>query len=135
MKYTRNAIYTYIRSKVLTEYPNANVTGRFEYAPAVFPTVYVIESDRYSSDRNTTFEYDDEQYTSTFEVRVVSNKTDSAIAECESITEIVRKSFKDLFFNQISQATIDSGTQLEFVSRYSGTHGIDDVMPIEETTT
>lgn len=98
MKYSRNAVYTWVVDSVKTEYPSIHAGGKLEPSPAAFPALYLREIGKSRPLQNMTLSYDDTQYRSTFEAQVFSNKKSGAMSEAYNIMKLVEQAFNGIYY-------------------------------------
>ena len=96
--YTRNAIYDFVCDKVLSEYPDAYISSKYEPIAPSFPAVFIREIGLVHNPANVTFSGVQDVRTSTFEVQIQSNKKDTALSEVYDILNIVTAAFVKLYF-------------------------------------
>ena len=129
MNYTRNAVYTRVRSAIIAQFPDAYITSRMVAKPSAFPAVLVHEIDRSRPLRNTQLDFKDVQWESVFEVQVVSSKANTAATEAYNIMDIARQSLSDLYYREFSETNIDSGDTFTLIGRFRRVIGGGDTMP------
>lgn len=127
--YTRNGVYSYVRTKVLAEFPSANCTSRYVPKPSVFPSCYIREIDRIRTVENIQLDFDDVQHESNFEVQVATNKTGTASSEAYAVMDVVRSAFNDLYYRQFAETSIDDGGRFTVIARFRRIIGGGDQMP------
>ena len=128
--YTRNAVYTEVRTAVKNEYPTAYVTSRMVAKPSSFPAILVHEIDRNRPIQNIQLDYQDVQWESVFEAQVVSAKANTASAEAYAIMDIVRQTFSNLYYREFSETNIDTGDTFTIIGRFRRVIGGGDTMPV-----
>ena len=128
--YTRNAVYTEVRSAILAEFPNAYTTSRMVAKPSTFPAVLIHEIDRNRPLQNVQLDFQDVQWESTFEVQIVSAKANTASTEAYGIMDIVRQTFSNLYYREFSETNIDNGDTFTLIGRFRRVIGGGDVMPV-----
>ena len=96
--YTRNAVYNYVYDKVIQAYPNVYISGMYEPVVPSFPAVFIREIGNFSNNENVTFSGSQDVWTSTFEVQIQSNKTDTPMSEVYEIFDVVKEAFSSLFY-------------------------------------
>ena len=127
--YSRNKVYSWVRSPIMEQYPNAYVTSRMVAKPSTFPAVLIHEIDRNRPLQNTQLDFQDVQWESVFEAQVVSAKANTAATEAYDIMEIVRQAFSDLYYREFSETNIDQGDTFTLVGRFRRVIGGGDTMP------
>ena len=128
-EYSRNAIYNFIRSAVLEQFPGAYVTSRHVAKPASFPAILIHEIDRIRPLEYTQLDFKDVQYESVFEVQVVSAKANTASTEAYAIMDVARQALSNLYFREFSETNIDNGDTFHIIGRFRSKIGGGDVMP------
>ena len=106
MNYTRASIYSYVRGKIMSAFPSAYVSARYEPMPPKMPAVFIEQVNKTRTQRHIDFSYSDGQYVSTFEAQVFSNSKNGALAEAEAIMKTVEGAFNDIFFYETYCAPI-----------------------------
>ena len=131
MTYSRKAVYTYIRNAIKSAHNNAYVTARREIVTAQFPAVYITEINRVRAQQYATLANDDEQYISTVETEIFSNKQSGALDEAYSVLETIEDAFKRLGYLETFCEPIDNydPTVYRIIARFTRQIGIDDVIP------
>lgn len=129
MNYERNAIYSYLRNDIRSEYPSAYITSRKVAKPASFPAILIHEIDRSRPLRNIQLDYQDIQWESVYEVQIVSAKANTASSEAYSIMDVVKQSFNNLYYREFSETNIDTGDTFTLIGRFRRIIGGGDVMP------
>lgn len=131
MTYSREAVYTYVRNAIVAAHSGTYVTARREPVPKNFPAVWLVEMNRVRTQRFATLANDDQQYESTFEVQIFSNKQNGALAEAYSILDTVESAFKRLgyFETFCEQVTNVDPSVFRIVARFSRQIGMADVIP------
>lgn len=129
MNYTRNAVYSRVRTAIATSFPTAYITSRMVAKPSTFPAILIHEIDRNRPLRNTQLDFQDVQWESVFEVQVVSNKANTAATEAYNIMDIARQSLSDLYYREFSETNVDSGDTFTIIGRFRRTIGGGDTMP------
>ena len=133
--YTRNRVYTYVYNKVISSYPSAYISSKFEPVVANFPAVFIREIGNFSNPANVTLAGTQDVWTSTFEVQIQSNNPDTSASEAYSILSVVDSAFSELFYVKQAVNTIDNGITGAFrlVATYRRVTGIADEMPTIQT--
>lgn len=127
--YTRNAVYTRLRSDILASFPNAYITSRMVAKPSSFPAVLIHEIDSNRPIQNIQLDFQDVQWESVFEIQVVSAKANTAATEAYAIMDIGRQTFNDLYYREFSETNIDTGDTFTLVGRFRRIIGGGDTMP------
>lgn len=128
--YSRNAVYTEVRSAIVAQFPTAYITSRMVAKPSTFPAVLIHEIDRSRPLQNTQLDFQDVQWESVFEIQVVSAKANTAATEAYNIMDIARQSLSDLYYREFSETNIDSGDTFTLVGRFRRVIGGGDNMPV-----
>lgn len=128
MTYEKNAVYSYLREKILTEFPTAYVTGKFVPKPPSFPAVYIHEIDRFRPLQNIQLDYSDVQWESVMEVRVVSVLDSTAMSEAYNVMRVAEAGFNDLYYREFSETNIDGGDIFTLIGRFRRVIGGGDIM-------
>lgn len=128
-EYSRNAIYTFVRSAINSAFPSAYITSRMVAKPASFPAILIHEIDRDRPLQNTQLDFEDVQWESVYEVQIVSAKANTAATEAYSIMDVVRQSFNNLFYREFSETNIDRGDTFTLIGRFRRVIGGGDTMP------
>lgn len=131
MTYSRKSVYTYVRNAIVASHSGAYVTGRREPVTKTFPAVRVIEMNRVRTQEFATLANDDDQYVSTFEVEIFSNKQNNALEEAYSVLDTVESAFKRLGYFEIFSEPIDNIDPSIFrvVARFTRQIGMADTIP------
>ena len=129
MKYSRNAVYTRVVNAIKAEYQNANCTSRYVPKPASFPACYIHEIDNSRPSQYTQLDYQDVQWESVFEIRIVSTKSGTAATEAYNIFALAEAAFNNLYYLRFQQTTSDDGSKFTIIGRYRRRIGGGDVMP------
>ena len=133
--YTRNKVYTYVYNKVISSYPSAYISSKYEPVVANFPAVFVREIGNFSNPANVTLSGIQDVWTSTFEVQIQSNDANTPATEAYNILSVVDGAFTELFYVKQAVNVIDNGITGAFrlVATYRRVTGIADTMPIVQT--
>ena len=131
MTYSRKAVYTYMRTAIITAHSGAFVTARPEPIPKNFPAIWLVEINRIRTQQYATLANDDQQYESTFEAQIFSNKQNGALEEAYSILDTVEGAFKRLGYFETFCEQVDNADPSVFriVARFSRQIGMADVIP------
>lgn len=129
MTYSRNGIYTYLRSAVLASNANAYVTSRYVPKPPSFPACYIHEIDNSRPLENIQLDFQDVQWESVYEVQVASAKRNTAATEAYAIMDAVKQAFSNLYFREFSETNIDNGETFTIIGRFRRVIGGGDTMP------
>ena len=134
VNYSSNAIYTYVRRKVLDAFPSMYVTGSLEPIPPEGPAVRVYEINHYRPRRNVTLENDDEQWHVAFQAEVYSNLFNGHDQEAYDIMMVIDDAFRELLFIETSCTPVERANNrvARLVARYEKIVIGKDIVP-EET--
>lgn len=127
--YTRNAIYDYVASAIEAAHTNARCTSRYVPVPASFPSCYIHEIEHYRPLENTQLDFEDVQWQSSFEIRVISDKKGTAASEAYTILETAKAAFNSLYFRELSETSIEGSETFTVIARFRRTIGGGDIMP------
>lgn len=131
MNITRNAVYDYVQSAVATAHTNAYIAGVYEPVPPSLPAVFIRETIDYRNRENMTFTGVQGVRTSTFEVQVVSGKSNGSMSVAYSLLDTVRQAFFALHYNEINVSIVEDGQFGKYRIRasYRRVIGDADIMP------
>ena len=129
MKYTRNAVYTRVVNAIHDSFPSAYCTSRYVAKPSSFPACYIHEIDRSRPIENIQLDFQDVQWESVFEIRVVSTKANTAATEAYNIMEVARNTMSEMYYREFSETNIDGGDKFTIVGRFRRVIGGGDDMP------
>ena len=131
MTYSRKSVYTYVRNAIVTAHSGAYVTAIREPITKTFPAVRIAEANRIRPEQYATLANDDQQYVSTFEAEIFSNKQNGSLEEAYSILETIEGAFKTLGYFENFCQPIDNVDPSIFriVARFTRQIGMADVMP------
>lgn len=107
VNYSPNAIYTYVRGKILEVYPTMYVTASYEPIPPQGPAVRIHEINHYRPRRNVTLLNDDEQWHVEFQADVYSNLFDGHDQEAYDIMMIIDDAFRELLFIEVACTPVE----------------------------
>ena len=128
--YSRNAVYTEVRSAIVAQFPTAYITSRMVAKPSTFPAILIHEIDRNRPIQNTQLDFQDVQWESTFEIQIVSAKANTAATEAYSIMDVARQTMSNLFYREFSETNIDTGDTFTLIGRFRRVIGGGDTMPV-----
>ena len=128
--YSRNAVYTRVRSAIVAQFPAAYITSRMVAKPSTFPAVLIHEIDRNRPIQNTQLDYQDVQWESVFEIQIVSAKANTAATEAYNIMDVARQTMSDLYYREFSETNIDVGDTFTIIGRFRRVIGGGDTMPV-----
>ena len=126
---TRNAIYDYVASAITAVHTNVRCTSRYVPVPPSFPSCYIHEIEHYRPLENMQLDYEDVQWQSSFEIRVISNKKGTAASEAYSIMETAKAAFNALYFRELSETSIEGTETFTVIGRFRRQIGGGDSMP------
>ena len=129
MNYSRNAVYTFVRNAIKTQYPTADCTSRYVPKPSAFPACYIHEIDNNRPQRYTQLDFEDIQWESAFEIQIASNKASTASTEAYEIMEVAKAAFSKLYYREFSETSIDGGDRFTVIGRFRRVIGGGDTMP------
>ena len=128
---TRNAVYTRVVNAIRAAYPSTYCTSRYVAKPSSFPACYIHEIDRSRPLENTQLDFQDVQWESSFEIKVVSTKVNTAATEAYNIMEVARNSMSEMYYREFSETNIDGGDKFTIVGRFRRVIGGGDTLPSE----
>lgn len=128
--YSRNAVYTRVRSAIIAQFPSAYITSRMVAKPSSFPAVLIHEIDRNRPIQNTQLDYQDVQWESVYEIQIVSAKANTAATEAYNIMDVARQTMSDIYYREFSETNIDSGDTFTLIGRFRRIVGGGDTMPV-----
>lgn len=126
---TRNAVYDYVSKAITAVHTNAHCTSRRVPKPSAYPSCYIHEIDHYRPLENMQLDYQDVQWQSSFEIRIISNKKGTAESEAYSILDTARSAFNEIYYRELSATPIDGTETFTIVARFRRTIGGGDSMP------
>ena len=131
MTYSRESVYSYVRTAIVTAHSGAYVTARREPVSKTFPAVRLSEVNRIRTQAYATLANDDQQYVSTFEAEIFCNEQNGALATAYSVLDTVESAFKTLGYFETFCEPIDNFDPSVFrvVARFSRQIGMADVIP------
>lgn len=131
MSFTREAVYTYVRNAIVTAHSGAHVTSRVEPITKTFPAIKVAEANRIRTQQYATLANDDDQYESTFEIEIYSNKANGAVKEAYDILGTVEGAFKRLGYFETFCDPIDNidPSVFRIMARFTRQIGMGDSLP------
>ena len=135
--YTRVNVYDYANRAILTQFPDAYVSGVFEPVPEGFPSVCIREIGRYTAERNVTFSGQQGVRYSTFEVQVQTASENSSLEEANEIMDCVIATFQELFYINTAVNLLENGDRgiYRLTATFRRVIGSADEMPEEGATT
>ena len=110
MNITRNAVYNYIRNRVLSAYPTAFLSSKYQPIPESFPAVFVREISNFSVTGTMTFSGVQGVKQSSFEVQIQSKKFVGAAEEAHGILSVVREAFCELGYFEANVNVLEDGS-------------------------
>ena len=129
--YTKNGVYDYVYNKVITGYPSAYLSSKYEPVVPNFPAVFIREIGNFSNPSNVTLGSTQGVWTSTFEVQIQSNDANTPITEAYGILAIVDDAFTKLAYIKQGVNVLDDEAKGTFrlVATYRRVIGAADIMP------
>lgn len=129
--FTRNAVYNYVYTKVITEYPSAYLSSKYEPVVPSFPAVFVREIGNFSNPTNVTFNGTQDVWVSTFEVQIQSNDSDTPLSQAYGILSVVDNAFAKMNYVKQGVNVLDDETKGTFrlIATYRRVTGVADAMP------
>ena len=130
-KFTRNGVFNYVYNKVILAYPNAYISSKYEPVVPHFPAVFVREIGNFSNPSNVTFSGAQGVSTSTFEVQIQSNDSNTPISQAHGILDVINEAFTELVYIKQGVNIIDDGSRgtYRLVATYRRVIGDADEMP------
>ena len=128
--YSRNAVYTEVRSAIAAQFPTAYITSRMVAKPSTFPAILIHEIDRNRPLQNVQLDFQDVQWESVFEIQIVSAKANTAATEAYSIMDVARQTMSNLYYREFSETNIDRGDTFTLIGRFRRIIGGGDTMPV-----
>lgn len=128
--YSRNAVYTEVRSAIVAQFPTAYITSRMVAKPSTFPAVLIHEIDRNRPTQNIQLDFQDVQWESVFEIQIVSAKANTAATEAYNIMEVARQTMSNLYYREFSETNVDRGDTYTLIGRFRRIIGGGDTMPV-----
>lgn len=129
MKYTRNAVYTYVAEAIKEAFPNADCTSRYVPKPSHFPNCFIHEIDWSRPIEYTQLDFMDVQHESVFEIQVSSNKKATAASEAYAIMDVAKGAFSRLYYREFTEVPMDTVDRFTVVGRFRRVIGGGDQMP------
>ena len=129
--YSKNAVYSRIKEAVLTVNEDAYCSSVVEPVPPKFPAVSINEVSNYENRNSVNLDFDDSQWTSTFQIQVFSNKANGGMSEAVSILDAVSAEFKRLYYIREFEQTVPNTDPnvYRLVAEYSRKVGSGDQLP------
>lgn len=133
--FTKDKIYTYIRSAIKAVYPSMYVTGGYEPVPPQGPAVQIHEIHRHRVKGAMTLDGLDEQMRIAFDVNVYSNLFDGAPNEAYAIMGVAEEAFRELYFIETECRPVELANNrvTRLVARFERHLGSGDQMPTGAT--
>lgn len=95
---TDNKIYTYIRNKLIAEYPSAYVTSQTVRITEVFPTIDIVLASKTRIRSAINFANNDKQYRVTYRINVYTNKENGGLSQARKVMDTVISAMRELGF-------------------------------------
>lgn len=122
MRDCENQVFTQLKSKILEQYPTADVASEYVIAPSRFPHISIVMADTYTSSYYLSNK-DEEDYTvCMFEINIYSNKASSKKSECKAIAELISKELYSMNFIRTAQTVVpnlENNSIYRIVARYT----------------
>lgn len=96
MRYSPNAVYTYVRKALVTAHQGIYVTSRLEPVARAIPAVRLWEMSRTRPIEYATLDHSDDQWSSTFSAEIYADNIDNAMATAYNILATIEAAFKSL---------------------------------------
>ena len=134
--YTRNGIYTAIRSAVLDADENAYCTSTYNQTPPKLPCVFIREIGRFQPTDSINLAFDEDIFNCTFEIQIFTNSATKQ-SDAYDIMDAVKTAMRSMYFILMSEAPIDNADEniYRLTARFSRTICGGDVMPTPPTPT
>ena len=119
-----NEVYTRVRSAILAEFPNANVTSTYVNKPSAFPHVSIEQSDSYTPSRYVSSAWNEEYARIMYTVNVYSNKVGTAKSEAKAIMRIVCDEMHHMNLLRescVPTPNVNDATVYRMTARFEGT--------------
>jgi len=104
-------------------------TSRRVPKPASFPACYIHEIDRSRPLENTQLDYQDNQWESSFEIQIASNRKGTAMSEAYAIMDTARSAFSALYYREFSETAVDGTEMFTVIARFRRQIGGGDTFP------
>ena len=129
--YTNNAIFTRIRSAVLSLISTANCTQTYAPTPTKWPTVFAREIGRLTPNGTQTVSNAQDIYETTWEVQIFSNLQSGAKEQAYSLMDAVKGALKSLYFVETFESPLNDGSNNYYtlVARFRRIIGGGESMP------
>lgn len=129
--FTRNGVYDYVYTKVIASYPTAYLSSKYEPIAPNFPAVFIREIGNFSNPSNVTFGGTQGVKTSTFEVQIQSNDSNTPVSQAYGILDVVDNAFAELNYIKQSVNVLDDGIRgaYRLAATYRRVIGSADEMP------
>lgn len=134
--YTRNGIYTVIRSAVLDADENAYCTSAYNQTPPKLPCVFIREIGGFQPTDSINLAFDEDIYNCTFEIQIFTNSA-TAQSDAYALMDSVKSAMRGMYFILMSEAPVANADEniYRLTARFSRTICGGDVMPTPPTPT
>ena len=125
MVINRTTVFDYVYRKIKAQDANISISAVPSNTPSSFPAVAMQEISAVENENNVTFNNDDKQYISTFEVNVYTNKEGTGFTQGQELMDAIQGYFKTLGYIMVMReplANLDT-TIYRFVARFRRTIG------------
>lgn len=131
MRYTNNAIYTWIRSAAIECVAECNCTQTYTPVQAKFPTVFAREIGRLTPDGTPTLSNAQDISESSWEVQIFSNVKPGAKEQAYELMDAVKGALRALYFVEYFESPIDQQDKSIYclVARFRRVIGSGEEMP------
>lgn len=131
-RYTNNAIYTRVRTAVLTEVPTAYCTQTYAPTPTKWPTVFAREIGHFTPSGTPTLSNAQDISERTWEVQIFSNLEKGAKEQAYTLLDAVKTAFRSMYFVETFESPLDSTGNNKYytlIARFRRIIGSGEVMP------
>lgn len=125
MVINRTTVFDYVYRQIKAQDANISISAVPSNTPSSFPAVAMQEISAVEKESNVTFNNDDKQYISTFEVNVYTNKEGTGYTQGQALMDSIQSYFKALGYIMVMReplANLDT-TIYRFVARFRRTIG------------
>ena len=130
--YTNNAIFTHVRTAVLSVSASTNCTQTYAPTPTKFPTVFAREIGRITPNGTPTLSNAQDISERTWEVQIFSNLQTGAKEEAYALMDAVKSAFRSMYFVETFESPLDSTGNSKYytlIARFRRIIGSGEVMP------
>lgn len=116
-----NDVFTKVSSAVLTQFPNAKLSGEEVRSPSEFPFVSIEEADNYTYENTIDSGSNENHAVVMYEINVYSNKGAGKKAECKAIFALIDEVMLSFGFTRTMKNPIknDTATVYRIIARYT----------------